>query len=111
MFDATVSGKTSVSIGAHKFNTKTDLSNVKSKNLKLGIRAEYLTLSRKKTANSLQADISRVEDFGNYQLITTQVDKVTIKIKVKREAEIPDGTVWVVFPADKCCVYANEKLV
>ena len=55
--------------------------------------------------------MSRVEDFGNYQLITAQVDKVTIKIKVKREAEFPDGTVWVVFPADKCCDYANEKLV
>lgn len=47
----------------------------------------------------------------NYQFITTQVDKVTIKMKVKRKAEIPDGTVWVGFSADKCCVYANEKLV
>jgi glycerol transport system ATP-binding protein len=100
-----------VSIGAHKFATKTDLSKVKSTNVKLGIRAEYLTLSRKKTANSLQADVSRIEDFGNYRLVTTQVDDMTIKVKVKREADIPDGSVWVVFPAERCCVYVDETLV
>jgi len=111
MFDAALSGKTGVSIGAHKFATKTDLSKVKSTNVKLGIRAEYLTLARKKTANSLQADISRIEDFGNYRLVTTKVDDMTIRVKVKREADIPDGSLWVVFPAEHCCVYVDETLV
>ena len=93
MFDASLSGKTGVSIEGHKFATMTDLSKVKSKNMTLGIRAEYLMLARKKTATSLQADIDRIEDCESYRLVTTRVDDMTIRVKVKRDANIPIGNV------------------
>ena len=33
------------------------------------------------------------------------------KAKAKREAALPTDKVWVTFPAERCCVYADEVLV
>ena len=111
MFDAAITGKTSVSVGNTSLNTKTDLSKVKTGNIKLGIRAEFITLARRRTPNAVEALIERVEDLGNYRLVTARADDTTIKIKVKREEELPAEKAWVVFPAERCCVYADERLV
>lgn len=111
MVDARISGKNSVSFGGHEFVTKTDLGDVKSTNVKLGIRAEFIEIANEKSANSIQVDIERIEDFGNYRLVTTRVGEVVIKAKVKHEAALPSDKAWLTFPAEQCCVYVDEVLV
>ena len=90
---------------------KTDLSKIKTDNVKLGIRAEFISLSAKKSAGAIQADVTRMEDFGNYRLITLQVGDMVVKAKAKREAALLTDKVWVTFPAERWCVYADEVLV
>ena len=111
MYEGKISGKNDVSVDGHKFKTKTDLSKIKTDNVKLGIRAEFISLSAKKSAGAIQADVTRMEDFGNYRLITVQVGDMVVKAKAKREAALPTDKVWVTFPAERCCVYADEVLV
>ena len=48
---------------------------------------------------------------GNYKLITAKVGDFTIKSKVTRETEIPSQNVKLHIPAEKCCVYENNKLI
>jgi len=111
IFDARVSGKNCVAIGSHEFSTNSDLDSVKSANVKLGIRSEFIEVASKKTANGIKVDIERVDDFGNYRQVTARADDVIIKAKVKHEAAIPSPKAWLTFPAERCCVYVDEVLV
>jgi glycerol transport system ATP-binding protein len=36
---------------------------------------------------------------------------LTIKSKINRETEVPSSNVKLHIPAEKCCVYEDEKLV
>jgi len=48
---------------------------------------------------------------GNNKLLTAIFEGNSIKIKVKREVEVPEDIVFLKFPAEHCCVYQNEKLL
>ena len=99
-----------------EFSTQTDLSTIKSDNIKLGIRAEFIALKTHKTKspedkNSVQVKIQRVDDYGNYQIVTAHTGQHIIKVKCKRMVEISGNTAWLKFPEARCCVYANEELI
>lgn len=111
MFDARVSGKNCVAIGDYEFSTNSDLDGVKSTNVKLGIRSEFIKFASKKEANGIQVDIERIDDLGNYQVVTAHAGDAIIKAKVKHEAAIPSARAWLTFPAERCCVYVDEVLV
>ena len=111
MFDASICDKNSVMIDGRSVITKTNLSKVKSANIKMGIRAEFLVLSAKKMDNAIEAKIDHIEDFGNYRLVTAQAGNLSVKVKVKREVELPSDKAWVMFPADRCCVYADDEII
>lgn len=111
MFDVRVSGKNKVSLGEMEFSTDTDLSAVKTENIKLGIRSEFIELSSRKMQNSIPADIRRVDDCGNYQLVTAMAEDKPVKVKVKREDEVRSGKMWLAFPQTRCCIYADEVLI
>ena len=59
----------------------------------------------------MEVNIQKIEDFGNFKLLTANMGNLTIKSKVNRETEIPAQNVKLYFPADKCCVYKDSKLV
>ena len=61
--------------------------------------------------NSIVAQVQRVEDLGNYKLVSSMFGEFTIKVKVERDMEIPADTINLQFPEDNCCVYANDELV
>ena len=44
-------------------------------------------------------------------LITAKLGDFTIKSKVTREPEIPSSKVKLHIPADRCCVYEDNKLI
>ncbi|RZO41347.1 MAG: ABC transporter ATP-binding protein [Rhodobacteraceae bacterium] len=110
-FDCKAVGKSSVSFGDTTINTTTDLSNVEAASLKLGIRSEYIGIVDAGHENSIAAQVQRVEDLGNYKLISSTFGEFTIKVKAERDMEIPADTINLQFPADNCCVYANDELV
>ena len=89
----------------------TDLSNLKTKNIKLGIRSEFIKIAQNQNENLIDVNVEKVEDLGNYKLITAKMGDFTIKSKVTRETEIPGQNVKLHIPADKCCVYENNKLI
>jgi len=111
MLKAEIKGKNVVSIGDTSFKTSTDLSKVKSKNVKLGIRSEFVELRDKNTDNCISVKIDKVDDFGNFQLVSARYGMSPIKAKVSRDLAVPAGDAWMKFPDNRCCVYSNEVLV
>ena len=41
----------------------------------------------------------------------TFAENIIIKVKVKREQELPAENVFLKIPAQRCCVYENEYLI
>ena len=78
---------------------------------KLGIRSEFVKVAKDESENLLEVNIQKIEDFGNFKLLTANMGNLTIKSKVNRETEIPAQNVKLYFPADKCCVYEDSKIV
>ena len=111
LFDCQIDSNLEVRIGSIKIKTNTDLSNIKSKNIKLGIRSEFINLATNENINTVRAKIERVEDFGNYKLLTASIEGLTIKSKIDRDRPIPESGVNLYIPPEKCCVYSNEKLI
>ena len=100
-----------LSIGSAEILTSTDLSKVGSAPLKLGIRSEYIRIVETKGVNTFTAQVQRVEDLGNYKLMTAVFDGYVIKVKVERDIMVPAEHVELRLPAENCCVYAADVLV
>ena len=101
----------SVKINDTLIKTTTDLTKLKNKNIKLGIRSEYIKLAENQKDNVLAAIVDKVEDLGNYKLLTAKVGNLIIKSKINREIEVPSDSVKLHIPAERCCVYEDEKLI
>ena len=111
LFESEVSSTDSVKINNNLIKTCTNLSNLKTKNIKLGIRSEFIKIAQNQNENLIDVNVEKVEDLGNYKLITAKMGDFTIKSKVTRETEIPAQEVKLHIPAEKCCVYEDNKLI
>ena len=111
LFESEVSSNDSVKINDTIIKTSTNLNQLKDKKIKLGIRSEFIKLAENQKDNLLDVDIDKVEDLGNYKLLTAKMGSLTIKSKINRETEIPSSKVKLYIPAEKCCIYENDKLI
>ena len=111
LFETVAISNDSVKINETKIKTNTNLTNLKDKKIKLGIRSEFIKIANDQTENSLNVDVDKVEDLGNYKLLTAKMGNLIIKSKINRETEVPSSNVRLHIPAEKCCVYQNEKLI
>ena len=59
----------------------------------------------------LDVNVDKVEDLGNYKLLTAKMGNLTIKSKINRDTEVPPSNVKLHIPAEKCCIYQNEKII
>ena len=111
LFETEASSNDSVKINNTIIKTNTNLANLKNKKIKLGIRSEFIKIAENQSENLLNVDVDKVEDLGNYKLLTAKMGNLTIKSKINRETEVPSNDVKLHIPAEKCCVYEDEKLI
>ena len=84
--------------------------------LTVGIRPEFLGCSNTQEFDTpetrvLPAVIARVDDLGNYKLVTTQLGNHTLMAKLSEDAQIQTGPGWLSFPANQTKLYAHSRLV
>ena len=111
LFETKASSDNSVKINDTLIKTNTDLLRLKDKKVKLGIRSEFIKIAKDQKENVISANVEKVEDLGNYKLLTAKIGSLTIKSKINRETEVPSDSVKLHIPAERCCVYENEKLI
>ena len=111
IFESEVVSDFEVKVGNFKIKTTSDLSKLKNKKVKLGIRSEFIKIGENQSENIISVNLDRVEDFGNFKLISAKMDGKVVKSKVDRERSIISENLNLYFPPDKCCIYENEKLV
>ena len=111
LFETEASSDNSVKINNSIIKTNTDLTSLKNRKIKLGIRSEFIKIAENQKDNLLDVNVDKVEDLGNYKLLTAKMGNLTIKSKINRDTEVPSNNVKLHIPAEKCCVYDNEKLI
>ena len=68
IFDSEVVSDFEVKIGNTKIKTFSNLSKLKNKKVKLGIRSEFIKIGENQKENIISVNLDRVEDFGNFKL-------------------------------------------
>jgi glycerol transport system ATP-binding protein len=79
--------------------------------LELGIRPEFLDLSRERQDNSVPVRVLGVEDLGNFSLATVGLGQFELKVKLAEGAELPAEQGWLRFPPRWTKLYAGGALV
>lgn len=77
----------------------------------VGIRPEFVHCDMQPRANALPAQITRIEDLGNYQIVTFSLGGQMIKAKLDEDASMAVGEAWVHFPTERLRLYKNGKAV
>ncbi len=77
----------------------------------LGIRPEFLTVSARAENGAVAARISRVEDLGNYKIVTLALGPHSLKAKLPEDREVPGEEAYLGFPPKWTKLYAGGVLV
>jgi len=100
-------------VGDHQMPIEpTALSKVNGQSeLAIGIRPEFLRYSATPQPEALPATIQRVEDLGNFKIVTAQVNGQTVKAKVSEDTPVATGAGWLLFPPQRTRLHANGQAV
>ncbi len=82
-----------------------------SKNIKVGIRPEFVHLWDEQRDDAWPALLTHVEDLGTYKILTLKLGNQTIKTRLAEEVDVPEGDIWVSFPSQWLKLYIDEYLV
>jgi glycerol transport system ATP-binding protein len=78
--------------------------------LELGIRPEFLGVTARAEETTLPAKLERVEDLGNYKLVTARLGPHLLKAKLPEHAPVPSGDAYLAFPPSRTLLYADDRL-
>ena len=79
--------------------------------LELGVRPEFVTVTHTPGAASAPASVSRVEDLGNYKLVTARVGPHEVRAKLDEDAGVPAREAHLSFRPARTLIYADGRLV
>lgn len=79
--------------------------------LTVGIRPEFLGYSATPQPDGVPAEVVRIEDLGNYKILTAQLANQQVKIKVAEEETVQAGPGWLLFSPTYTKLYQNDKVI
>jgi len=77
----------------------------------LGIRPEFVRCQAQVGAEALPAEVTAVEDLGNYKIATARLGRHLVKAKLEESASIAPGPGWLVFPPRWTLLYADGSVL
>jgi glycerol transport system ATP-binding protein len=79
--------------------------------LTLGIRPEFVELTRPGAAGSMPSLVERVEDLGSYKIVTARLGGQAVMAKVSEDESVSDATAHLRFPPQWTRIYADDRAV
>ena len=80
-------------------------------NLELGIRPEFVRYRASAAEGYLPAEITQVEDLGNFKILTARLGGHLVKAKVGEDIRVSGGAGWLGFPPDWTRLYADGDVL
>jgi glycerol transport system ATP-binding protein len=79
--------------------------------LTLGIRPEFVRVASDGEAGAVKAEVLRVQQLGNYQLVTAQCDGHTFRAKLEPHLRVGEGAVWLKLAAAETVFFSNDERI
>ena len=95
-------------LGGHWAKAATELPQA---GLELGIRPEFVGVSAVPDETTLPATVERVEDLGNYKLVTARLGPHLLKAKLDEDAQAPGDIAHLAFTPARTLLYADGRLI
>jgi glycerol transport system ATP-binding protein len=99
---------TDAMLGGHWHKAASEFPRAK---LELGIRPEFVGVTRSADGTTLPAKVERVEDLGNYKLVTARLGAHAVKAKLAEGAEVPSEGAHLSFRPSRTLLYADGRLI
>ena len=78
--------------------------------LQLGIRPEFCELADENTPGGFEAQVVKLENLGDFQLITARIGNQKFKAKVSvEECVLPSTSSWFRFPEKRIQIFADQR--
>ncbi len=79
----------------------------------LGVRPEYVELSKEGDPNALRAVVTQAQDVGTYWLVTAQAGEAVLRVRLAAEERPPvvGQAAWFTIVGEHTCYYKNEELM
>lgn len=87
------------------------LSSAQSSNLKIGIRPEFIQLSKVEHPESLPCQVVHTEDLGTYKIVSVRVGEQQLKVRLGEDQVAPQQDAFVTFPHQWVKTYVDEYLL
>ena len=100
---AVMIGDVRLNIAAHA------LKQVGAGELAVGIRPEFVGYSATPVENGVPATIDKIEDLGNFKIVTARVGGAMVKAKISEDQSLVTGAAWLVLPPERTRVYVNNR--
>jgi glycerol transport system ATP-binding protein len=79
--------------------------------LELGIRPEFVRYHASASEGYLPAEITEIEDLGNYKVLTARLGGHVVKAKVAEDLRVGRGAGWLRFPPEWTRLYADGAVL
>nr|WP_198982735.1 ABC transporter ATP-binding protein [Herbaspirillum sp. ASV7] len=79
--------------------------------LKLGIRPEFVDLAAAGSPGAVNAEITQVQHLGTSQLVTAQVEGMSIKARVAPETRVAVGPQWLSLAGAQTIYFSNDQRI
>ena len=99
---------TDVALGQHWAKAA---SEVPDASLELGIRPEFVSLAAGPDATTVPAQVERVDDLGNYKLVSARLGPHRLMAKLSEDAAVPAGAAHLAFVPARTLLYADGRLI
>jgi len=105
--DAVLLGQQRVAVDAAQLQALKNSSG----ELKLGIRPEFVELAAPGAAGSVSAEITQVQHLGTSQLVSAQVEGMSVKARVAPEMKIATGHHWLRLAKPETIYFSNDERI
>ena len=79
--------------------------------LELGIRPEFVRYRARETEGFMAAEVTSVEDLGDYKIVTARLAGQLVKAKVGDDVAVSGGAAWLAFPPEWTRLYADGDVL
>jgi glycerol transport system ATP-binding protein len=79
--------------------------------LTLGIRPEFVRVVSDGEPGAVKAHLLRVQQLGNYQLVTAQCDGHVFRAKVEPQLRVEEGAVWLKLATAETVFFSNDERI
>ncbi|ADD39890.1 ABC transporter ATP-binding protein [Stackebrandtia nassauensis] len=108
--DGEVADGPKLRVGEQSLAVPSALASFAGQPVKLGVRAENITVSQSRDESAVPATVDVVEPVGASVLLTVTVDGQELKVQAPPTFRIdPGATAWLTFPADRLRFYDPES--